>query len=215
MLFPRLTLAGMMALAVGTARDESPEVSGVLRTCRSGADRAWTALRDHRKQLALVEEAKALPQGALFEGKPFDCGLRAAVRCAPDMDGDGAAELLARLDWEERPAPEGAMEDTAAMEFKRCHALRQQYSTPYAAVLLLLSSKRPGVPGRALVVADETPYERGPTRVDFVRWQGQPALRRTMRRSLGASGKAEYTEVVIVLRDGALIPVSSRPLGQY
>ena len=108
MMLDALAAAAAVLINLGSVTDphEVPNLTPRLKFCTTAAsDGDWFPLRDHQRQLALIQETKTLPPESFFKGFPFDCRLVAEVRCVPDMDGDGSPEFLARLGWEEPPAP--------------------------------------------------------------------------------------------------------------
>jgi hypothetical protein len=60
---------------------------------------AWREVRDPSAVAALLATSGSLPWAEHTFGAPMARDLRASLRCAPDLDGDGAAEQLVRLQW--------------------------------------------------------------------------------------------------------------------
>jgi hypothetical protein len=133
---------------------ETPDVSKRLVECTTPTSQHWQEVGDHRRALAFVAESKKSVE--LAEGGPFDCGLALEARCTPDLDGDGAPDVIVRARWEERHAEDGGDESDSA-QAARCHARRfVGSSAPYSSLFLVLSGGPSPVLGTVRLLADET-----------------------------------------------------------
>ena len=111
-------LLGATALFFLVAAGEEPDRAGPLVECSSALKGHWTTVRNHRKQLAFVADARRA--GELAEGLPVDCGLEIAAMCGEDLNGDGISEILVRAHWEDR-FPETVDDLQPLAENERCH----------------------------------------------------------------------------------------------
>ena len=106
-----------VALAFLAMAGETPDRTGPVIECTPVPEGHWTTVRDHRKAVAFVADARRLPW--LAEGGPADCGLTIVAMCGDDLNGDGVPEILVRAQWEERFVEDGDKDPLT--ESERCH----------------------------------------------------------------------------------------------
>jgi hypothetical protein len=169
-------------------------------------------VHSHGKALAFIEQVHKSME--LSEGGPFDCGLRLTVRCVPDLDGDGLAEIVVRANWEERFADYGA-KDSEEEVIPRCHARNYRGpNSPYSSLFILLSKERSPWPGTVRLLEDNTGSGReGPTRVEVAKWHGRSALKLHLSFMHSDSGRIDLTSKVLIVQHGKLVAVQVRNEG--
>jgi hypothetical protein len=191
-------LLGAAALAFLAVAGEKPDRTGPIVECSPALKGHWTTVRDHRKALAFVADARRA--GELTEGGPVDCGLEIVTMCGEDLNGDGASEILVRAHWEVR-FPEDADGLKPLAENERCH--RKPYgggSNPYTSLYLIASTKRLPA-GKVILIADETGAgNQGPNDATFTTWRGRPAVRLVLEHMESDTGVVRHLERILSLR---------------
>jgi hypothetical protein len=202
-------LLGAAALVFVAVTGEKADHTGPVIECSPALKGRWTPVRDHRKELAFVADARRA--GDLTEGGPADCGLEVVAMCGEDLNGDGVPEILVRAQWEVR-FPEDPPGLTPLSDNERCH--RQHYkggSNLYTSLYLVASTTRPSA-GKVILLSDDTGPGKDATDATFIAWSGRPAVRLDLGHMETDTGVVRHLERILTLRREALVTLHEAKL---